>query len=74
MFESMLDEMEASDEDEVVVGDFCSILIIAGVPENDVVAMRLLDVVTSDTWHGSRLIWRSVAVVWVVVSADGQLP
>lgn len=49
MFESMLDEMEASDEDEVVVGDFCSILIIAGVPENDVVAMRLLDVVTSDT-------------------------
>lgn len=53
--ESMLDEMEAREED-VVVGDFCSILIIAGVPEKEVVAMRLFEVVTSETWHGSRLI------------------
>jgi hypothetical protein len=48
----MLEEMEASDVDDVdvVVGDFCSILIIAGAPaENEVVAMRLFDVVTSDT-------------------------
>lgn len=52
----MLDVIEASDDVDVVVGDFCSILIIAGVPENEVVAMRLFDVVTSDTWHGSRLI------------------
>lgn len=54
--ESMLEEMEANDADDVVVGDFCSILIIAGAPENDAVARRLFDVVTSDTWHGSRLI------------------
>lgn len=66
----MLEVMDASDDD-VVVGDFCSILIIAGVPENEVVAMRLFDVVTSDTWHGSRLICRSVAVVCDVVSAGG---
>lgn len=45
----MLDVIEASDEDDVVVGDFCSILIMAGAPENEAVAMRLLDVVTSDT-------------------------
>lgn len=54
-----------ADDVVVVVGDFCSILIIAGVPEKEVVARRLFDVVTSDTWHGSRLIWRSVAVVAV---------
>lgn len=48
---------------DVLVGDFCSILIIVGVPaENEVVASRLFDVVTSETWHGSRLIWRSVVV------------
>jgi hypothetical protein len=42
---------------EVLVGDFCSILIIVGVPAvNEVVASRLFEVVTSDTWHGSRLI------------------
>lgn len=52
----MLEEMEANDADDVVVGDFCSILIIAGAPENEAVARRLFDVVTSDTWHGSRLI------------------
>lgn len=70
----MLDVMEvAKDADDVVVGDFCSILISVGVPANEV-ASRLLDVVISDTWHGSRLIWRRVAVVCVVVSADGQLP
>lgn len=45
----MLEEMEARDDDEVVVGDFCSILMIAGVPEKEVVAIKLLDVVTSDT-------------------------
>lgn len=37
-------------EDDVdVVGDFCSILISAGDAESDVVVMKLLDVVTSDT-------------------------
>lgn len=71
----MLDVMEVTIEGaDVVVGDFCSILISVGVPEKELVAMRLLDVVISDTWHGSRLIWRSVAVVCDVVSADGQLP
>lgn len=44
----MLEEMEVRAADDVVVGDFCSILMIAGVPENEV-AMRLLEVVTSDT-------------------------
>jgi hypothetical protein len=48
LFESMLEVMEASDDDDVVVGDFCSILMIAGVPANEA-ASRLLDVVTSDT-------------------------
>lgn len=45
---SMLDVMEVA-IDEVVVGDFCSILIRVGVPEKELVAMRLLDVVISDT-------------------------
>jgi hypothetical protein len=52
---SMLEVIDAKDDVDGVVGDFCSILIIAGVPENEVVAIRLFDVVTSDTWHGSRL-------------------
>lgn len=70
----MLDDMDArvAPAADEVVGDFCSILIIAGAPENEAAAKRLLDVVTSDTWHGSRLIWRSVAVVCEVVSAVEQ--
>ena len=68
--ESMLEEIDAVIvDDDVVVGDFCSILIKCGVPAK----LKLFDVVISDTWHGSRLICRSVAVV-CVASADGQLP
>lgn len=46
--ESMLDVIDASADEDVVVGDFCSIFMIAGVPENEA-AMRLFDVVTSLT-------------------------
>lgn len=63
---SMLDElvMDVKFDCDVLVGDFCSILIIVGVPAvNDAVASKLFDVVTSDTWHGSRLICRSVPCV-----------
>lgn len=44
--ESMLDVIEAAiAEDDVVVGDFCSILIRVGVPAK----LKLFDVVISDT-------------------------
>lgn len=38
-----------TEDDVEVVGDFCSILISAGDADNDVVVMKLFDVVTSDT-------------------------
>jgi len=56
------DEIDVKFDCDVLVGDFCSILIIVGVPAENDVASKLFDVVTSDTWHGSRLIWRSVPV------------
>jgi hypothetical protein len=42
------DDVKLPTDDVVVVGDFCSILIIAGEPEKEV-ERRLFDVVTSDT-------------------------
>lgn len=59
---SILEDVKLVAAVVVVVGDFCSILIIAwGCEVKEVVERRLFDVVTSDTWHGSRLICRSVA-------------